>query len=82
MARYNAAEAQRANMQRWRVLGRDFRELVGPDGEQLSDRIARLLPGGRAFMRGIFRRYRSASLVTIEIQRTVDGAYLLIHPIA
>lgn len=81
--RYNRTEAERAGMQRWRVLGRDFyRELVGhEEGAALAAEVAATPIGGTARVHHRLRRYRKIEDVTIEVARTRSGgAYLRIEP--
>lgn len=80
--RYNRAEAERAGMQRWRVLGRDFyRELVGAEGPALAAEVAAVPVGERVRVQHRLRRYRKIEDVTIEVARTrTGGAYLCIEP--
>lgn len=77
--RYNRAEAERAGMQRWRVLGRDYyREVAGDDGA-LAARVAAVPIGERVRVQHRMRRYRKTEDVTIEVARTSSGgAYLCI----
>ena len=79
--RYNRVEAERAGMQKWRVLGRDFyREVVGPEGPALAAEVAAVAPGEHAFLHHRFARYRKIEDVTIEVERTeTGGAYLVIE---
>ncbi len=78
--RYNRAEAERAGMQKWRVLGRDFyREVVGDEG--LAAEVAAVPIGQKVRLQHRLRRYRKTEDVTIEVARTASGgAYLCIEP--
>lgn len=80
--RCNRAELERAHLQRWRVLGRDYcRELVGREGPALAAEIAALAPGQRTRVQHTLDRYRGGVRVTIEIARRTDGgAYLCVSP--
>lgn len=80
--RYNRAEAERAGMQRWRVLGRDFyREVVGIEGAALAAEVAAVPVGTKVRVHHRLRRYRKTEEVTIEVARTASGgAYLCIEP--
>lgn len=80
--RYNRTEAERAGMQRWRVLGRDFyREVVGAEGAALAAAVAAVPIGDKVRVHQRLRRYRKTEEVTIEVARTRSGgAYLCIQP--
>jgi photoactive yellow protein len=83
--RYNRTEAERAGMQKWRVLGRDFyREVVGAEGAALAAEVAALPIGVKARVQHRLQRYRhsgNTEEVTIEVARTREGgAYLCIAP--
>jgi PAS domain-containing protein len=80
--RYNRAEAERAGMQRWRVIGRDFyREVVGVEGAALAAEVAAVPIGEKVRVHHRLRRYRKTEDVTIEVARTRSGgAYLCIEP--
>ena len=81
--RFNRAEAERAGMQRWRVLGRDYyREVVGVGGAALAAEVAAVPIGARVRVRHLLQRYRKTEQVTIEVARTRSGgAYLCIEPV-
>jgi len=78
--RYNRVEAERAGMQKWRVLGRDFyREVVGDEGPALAAEVAAVPIGTKVRVNHRLRRYRKTEEVTIEVARTASGgAYLCI----
>lgn len=78
--RYNRTEAERAGMQKWRVMGRDFyREVVRDEG--LAAEVAAVPIGEKARVHYRMRRYRKTEDVTIEVARTqAGGAYLCISP--
>ncbi|MFN0246503.1 MAG: PAS domain-containing protein [Kofleriaceae bacterium] len=78
--RYNRTEAERAGMQRWRVIGRDFyREVVGVEGAALAAEVAAVQIGQSVRVHHRLRRYRKTEEVTIEVARTREGgAYLCI----
>jgi hypothetical protein len=78
--RYNRAEATRAGIQRWRVMGRDFfREVMGPEGTALATEISLLPAGDHTVVQHHLRTCRKQVDVTIEVVRTdAGGAYLSI----
>jgi hypothetical protein len=80
--RYNRVEAQRAGMQKWRVLGRDFyREMIGNEGAALAAEVAAVPIGQKVRVHHRLRGYRKIEDVTIEVARThTGGAYLCIEP--
>jgi photoactive yellow protein len=80
--RFNRAEAERTNVQRWRVLGRDyFRDVAGPAADELAAQVEALEPGGAARVYHTFRGYHRADDAVIDISRCEEGrVYLCIRP--
>lgn len=78
--RYNRTEAERAGMQKWRVIGRDFyREVVGTEGAALAAEVAAVPLGTKVRVQHRLSRYRMTDDVTIDVARTASGgAYLCI----
>lgn len=79
--RYNLVEAQRAGIQRWRVLGRDFlRDVAGRNTAALASAIDALPPGATIRVRHTFRGFVRAEEAVIEMSRAASGhVYLCIE---
>ncbi|HEU0035118.1 MAG TPA: PAS domain-containing protein [Kofleriaceae bacterium] len=79
--RYNRAEAERAGIQRWRALGRDFfRDVAGINASRLADHVRAIHPGGHARIFHTFRGYHRADDAVIDISRCGERVYLCIRP--
>jgi photoactive yellow protein len=79
--RYNLTESQRAGIQRWRALGRDFfRDLAGANASELSAQVEALPRGGHARVYHTFHGYRRADHAVIDMARCeADRVYLCIR---
>ena len=80
--RYNRSEAERANIQRWRALGRDFfRDLAGANAHELAAHVSALPRGGRTRVFHTFVGYHRTDDVIIDLSRCEeDRVYLVIAP--
>ena len=80
--RLNRAEAARANIQRWRAIGRDyFRDVAGPTAGELAARVGAVEPGGTTRVFHTFRGFHRADDAVIDISRCEAGrVYLCIRP--
>jgi photoactive yellow protein len=78
--RYNRAESERAGVQRWRALGRDFfTDLAGSNAPALATHVEALPRGGRTRVFHTFVGYRRNDDVVIDVSRCEAGrVYLLI----
>lgn len=78
--RYNRAESERAGIQRWRAIGRDFfRDLAGTNAAELAAHVAALPRGGRARVFHTFVGYHRSDVVVIDMSRCEEGrVYLLV----
>jgi photoactive yellow protein len=78
--RYNRAESERAGVQRWRAIGRDFfADLAGTNANELATRVEALPRGGRTRMFHTFVGYHRNDDVMIDMSRCEEGrVYLLI----
>ena len=78
--RYNRAESERAGVQRWRALGRDFfADLAGSNATELAARVDALPRGSRARVFHTFVGYHRTDDVMIDMSRCDEGrVYLLI----
>jgi hypothetical protein len=78
--RYNRAESERANVQRWRALGRDFfADLAGSNARELATRVDALACGARTRVFHTFVGYHRTDDVVIDMSRCEEGrVYLLI----
>lgn len=79
--RYNRVEAERAGIQRWRALGRDFfRDLAGPDAGDLAAQVHALSRGERTRVYHTFRGFHRADDAVIDMSRCeADRVYLCIR---
>jgi predicted GNAT superfamily acetyltransferase len=79
--RMNRAEAERAGIQRWRALGRDyFREVAGTNAKQLAVHVDALPRGGAARVFHTFRGFHRADDAVIDMSRCEAGrVYLCIR---
>jgi hypothetical protein len=76
--RLNQAEASRANIQRWRALGRHyFRDVAGTNAAELAARVAAVEPGSAARVYHTFRGYHRADDAVIDISRSPSGSVYL-----
>jgi photoactive yellow protein len=80
--RYNRAEAERANIQRWRAIGRDFfSDLAGSNAADLAAQVDALPQNGRKRVFHTFVSYRRSDDVVIDLSRCeADRVYLVISP--
>ncbi len=80
--RFNRAEADRAGIQRWRAIGRDyFRDVAGPTASQLAEHVQALAPGRTARVFHTFRGFHRADDAVIDVSRGAAGrVYLCIRP--
>jgi photoactive yellow protein len=78
--RYNRAESERAGVQRWRAIGRDFfADLAGANAQVLATRVDALPRGARTRMFHTFVGYHRTDDVVIDMSRCEEGrVYLLI----
>ena len=77
--RYNRAESQRAGIQRWRAIGRDFfRDLAGANAAELATRVDELPRGGRARVFHTFIGYHRTDDVVIDMSRCDEGRVYLV----
>ena len=86
VVRYNRAEAERTGFSRWRVIGRELRELAGAMAAgELADRVrafsATHEPRAR-FTCSLRRRRATARAATVELIRSPGGdrVYVCIVP--
>ena len=79
--RLNRAEAERAGIQRWRALGRDyFGDVAGPTATELAEQVHALAPGAHARIHHVFRGFHRADPAVIDMSRCPAGrVYLCIH---
>lgn len=79
--RFNRAEADRAGLQRWRVLGRDyFRDVAGPTAPQLAEHVHSLAPGTHTRVFHTFRGFHRTDDAVIDMSRCEAGrVYLVIR---
>lgn len=80
--RYNRRESQRAGIQRWRAIGRDFfRDLAGTNAASLAAQVDALPRRGRARVFYSFIGYHRTDDVVIDMSRCdEDRVYLVISP--
>lgn len=72
--RYNRAESQRAGVQRWRALGRDFfRDLAGSNARELAVHVEALRPGARTRVFHTFVGFHRSDDVVIDMSRCEAG---------
>jgi len=77
--RYNRAESERAGIQRWRALGRDyFSDLAGANADELAARVEALPRGGRTRVCHTFRGYHRADTAMVDIARCEAGRVYLV----
>src|SRR5258706_15253782 len=78
--RLNRAEAERAGIQRWRAIGRDYFRDVAPSAGDLAEQINTLAPGSRARIFHTFRGFHRVDSTVIDMSRCDEGrVYLCIH---
>jgi photoactive yellow protein len=78
--RINRAEAERAGIQRWRALGRDYFRDVAPSAAELAAHVEALAPGERTRIFHMFRGHRRNDPAVIDVSRCDEGrVYLCIH---
>lgn len=79
--RLNRVEAARANIQRWRALGRDyFRDVAGPTAVELAAHVDAVPPGTSSRVFHTFRGYHRVDDAVIDISRCEEGrVYLCIR---
>lgn len=82
--RINRVEAQRAGIQRWRAIGRDyFRDVVGPPAPRLADTVRSVAPGTSERTFYTFRGFHRVDDAVIDISRCEAGrVYLRIRATA
>jgi len=78
--RYNRSESERAGIQRWRAIGRDFfRDLAGSNANDLAAHVDTLPRGGRKRVFHTFVGYHRNDPAVIDMSRCDEGrVYLLI----
>ena len=77
--RYNRAESERAGIQRWRALGRDFfRDLAGTNAPDLAAHVDALPRGGRARVFHTFAGYRRNDDAIVDMSRCDEGRVYLV----
>jgi photoactive yellow protein len=77
--RYNRAESERAGIQRWRALGRDFfRDLAGSNAGDLAAQVDALANGARARVFHTFVGYHRTDDVVIDMSRCEAGRVYLV----
>ena len=78
--RYNRTESERAGIQRWRALGRDFFRDVAPSATDLAAQVGALAPGTRTRVFHTFRGFHREDATVIDMSRCEEGrVYLCIH---
>lgn len=79
--RFNRTEAERAGIQRWRVLGRDyFREVAGSTAPQLAEHVNALAPNTTTRIFHTFRGFHHSDDAVIDMARCEEGrVYLCIR---
>ena len=79
--RLNRAEAERAGIQRWRALGRDyFRDVAGPTAPQLAEHVHALAPNTSTRIFHTFRGFHRSDDAVIDMSRCNAGrVYLCIR---
>lgn len=76
--RFNRAEASRVNLQRWRVLGRNyFRDVAGANAAELAAYAETLAPGATARVHHTFRGYHREDHAVVELTRMASGSLYL-----
>ena len=82
--RLNRAEAERAGIQRWRAIGRDyFRDVAGPTASDLAEHVNLLVRGSSARVYHTFRGFHRADDAVIDMSRCEAGrVYLCIRATA
>jgi len=77
--RYNRAEAERAGIQRWRAIGRDFfLDMAGTNAAELAAHVDALPRGGRARVFHTFIGYHRTDDVVIDMSRCEAGRVYLV----
>src|SRR5436190_956442 len=71
--RLNRTEAERAGIQRWRALGRDYFRDVAPSARDLAAEISKLPPGSRARIFHTFRGFHRNDATVIDMSRCDEG---------
>lgn len=79
--RYNRTEADRAGIQRWRAIGRDFfRDLAGANAAKLAALVDAVPRNGRERVFHTFRGFTTKLDAVIDISRCeADRVYLCIR---
>jgi photoactive yellow protein len=78
--RYNRAEAERAGIQRWRAIGRDYFHDVAPSAADLAAQVDALAPGTSTRIFHTFRGFHREDAAVIDMSRCEEGrVYLCIH---
>jgi photoactive yellow protein len=81
--RYNRTEAERAGIQRWRALGRDYFRDVAPSAVELAEHVDALAPGARTRVFHTFRGFHREDAAYVDMSRCEEGrVYLCIHAAA
>lgn len=80
--RLNRTEADRAGIQRWRAIGRDyFRDVAGTNAPDLAAHVHALAPGASARVFHTFRGFHRADAAVVDMARCEAGrVYLCIRP--
>lgn len=77
--RYNRAESDRAGIQRWRALGRDFfRDVAIRDGAALAAHVSALGPTAHVRVFHTLHNAHRADDVVIDISRCAAGKITLV----
>ncbi|MEO8700109.1 MAG: hypothetical protein ABI867_08700 [Kofleriaceae bacterium] len=79
--RLNRTEADRAGIQRWRAIGRDyFRDVAGTNADLLAEHVHALAPGSTARVFHTFRGFHRSVEAVVDISRCETGrVYLCIR---
>jgi photoactive yellow protein len=79
--RYNRTEAERAGIQRWRAIGRDFfRDLAGANAADLAAHVGAVPRNGNTRVYHTFRGFSRSDDAVIDISRcAADRVYLCIR---
>jgi photoactive yellow protein len=78
--RFNRTEAERAGIQRWRAIGRDYFRDVAPNAPELAQHVGALSPGAASRVFHTFRGYHRLDDAVIDMSRCEAGrVYLCIR---
>ncbi len=77
--RYNRAESERAGIQRWRALGRDFfSDLAGSNAGELAEQVDALPRNSRKRVFHTFVGYHRTDDAIIDMSRCEEGRVYLV----